>query len=434
MERKKILIISESPILHTGLAKVTKEIWSSLAATGKYEIKCIGLYHPENAKALPFPVYSTQKDEHGKFVSEDRFGFHSFPEYVDEFKPDLVWTCGDMWMLGHVANARNRDSFHWIGYVPIDGAPLPSKYVPFIENMDLTVTYGKYGMKVIEKEAKKANLTHIYHGVNPQVFRPLSEEEKIQSKKNLLKIDPRKIVIGIVARNTPRKAFNKVFEAYFYLLSGSYFHCNECEKISVFPYDLITHKVSPVKSCHHCHSTHGAQGKQRDDVRLYIHAAIQDSGWNFVDLQNDYQLLGKIHVNTDLKIGFGLSEEKLNEVYNAFDIFTLPSRGEAFGLPILEAMSAGVPIVVTDYSAYPEWAKGCGEFVAPIAFEAEPVTNIRRAIINMDDYVESLLRLINNQDLRKEYGTKGRETALTMDWASISTQWEEVIDHTLSKE
>jgi glycosyltransferase involved in cell wall biosynthesis len=182
VERKKILIMSESPTLHTGLAKVTKEIWSALAASGKYEIRCIGLYHPDNAKEFPFPVYATHKDDERKFILEDRFGFHSFPEYVDEFKPDLVWTCGDIWMVGHVANAKNRSSFQWIGYVPIDGAPLPSKYVPYIENMDLAVTYGKYGMRVIEKETKRANLTHIYHGVDPELFRPLSQEQKIEAK------------------------------------------------------------------------------------------------------------------------------------------------------------------------------------------------------------------------------------------------------------
>jgi glycosyltransferase involved in cell wall biosynthesis len=237
-----------------------------------------------------------------------------------------------------------------------------------------------------------------------------------------------------VARNTPKKAFNKLFEAYFYLLSGAYLHCNECEKISVFPYDLIAHKVSLLKTCCHCHSIHVTLGKMRDDIRLYIHAAIHDSGWNFIDLQDDYDLFGKIYVNNELKIGFGLSEETLNDVYNGFDIFTLPSKGEAFGLPILEAMSAGIPIVVTDYSAYPEWARGCGELVSPIAFEGEPVTNIRRAIINMDEYVSALLKLINDEKLRKEYGAKGREIAQTMDWASICTQWEQVIDHTLSKE
>ena len=34
MERKKVLIMSDSPKLHTGFAKVTKEIWTNLNRTG----------------------------------------------------------------------------------------------------------------------------------------------------------------------------------------------------------------------------------------------------------------------------------------------------------------------------------------------------------------------------------------------------------------
>ena len=127
----------------------------------------------------------------------------------------------------------------------------------------------------------------------------------------------------------------------------------------------------------------------------------------------------------------GIAEHTLNGIYNAFDIFTLPTRGEGFGLPILEAMSAGIPVVVTDYSAHPEWCEGCGELVPVCALEAEPLTNIRRGIIDMNEYVGSLLKLLNDKELRKQYGANGRKVAESMDWKLICKQWETTVDSVL---
>jgi glycosyltransferase involved in cell wall biosynthesis len=41
-------------------------------------------------------------------------------------------------------------------------------------------------------------------------------------------------------------------------------------------------------------------------------------------------------------------------MYSAADVFMLPSRGEGFGLPIVEAQACGTPVIVTDFSSMPE--------------------------------------------------------------------------------
>jgi len=89
------------------------------------------------------------------------------------------------------------------------------------------------------------------------------------------------------------------------------------------------------------------------------------------------------------------------------------------------------PVVVTNYSAHTEWVGKGGELVDPIVLESEPLTNIRRAIIDVDKYVASLLSLIDNKELRKKYGEAGREIAREMDWEIICKQWEGLIDSVL---
>ena len=431
MERKKVLIMSDSPKLHTGFANVAKEIWTALNRTGKYDIKCIGWFHKDSGEEVTYPIFTTQKDSDGNITQEDKYGHKSFADYVDRFKPDLVWTLGDMWMTDHISTCRNRNTFKWIGYFPIDGEPVPSKWGKTVDTMDVAVAYGKYGMEVIRQRALKANLHYIYHGVDSKSFAPVPDKARLEARRNIIGVSDDKILIGIIARNQPRKSFDKLFEAYYYILSGNYNTCNECSATSLYQYDLVKRIATPTDGCFYCGGTNVTKGVARDDVRIYLHAAITDCGWDLLDLQNDYNIGGKVLVNPALKVGLGIPEHTLNGIYNAIDIFTLPTRGEGFGLPILEAMSAGVPIVVTDYSAHPEWCRGCGELVPPIAMEAEPLTNIRRAVIDINSYVGSLLKLINNKELRKEYGAIGREVAVTMDWEIISKQWEILIDKVL---
>ncbi len=405
MKRKKILVMSDSSKLHTGFARVTKEIFTYLNRTGKYEIAQIGWFHQNTNEDVTYPIWMTKTDQTGKIIQEDKYAHKSFPGYVDRFNPDLVWTLGDMWMTEHIVTTPNRKNFKWIGYFPIDGEPVPSKWGKTVESMDVAVAYGEYGRNVISKRAPEANLIHIYHGVNTKIFQPRNEEEKIKDRESILGPHKDKKIIGIVARNQPRKAFDKLFEAYFYVLNGKYIKCESCNQLTLHPYSVLEKKFTHVSQCKHCRSTDIYQGKSREDVALYVHAAAADCGWDLIDLQDDYDLNGKILINPSLKIGVGVSENTLAAIFNTFTIFTLPTRGEGFGLPVLEAMACGIPIVVNDYSAYTEWTSGCGELIPPIAMTAEPLTNIRRAIIDMDLYVTALVKLLDDPKLCEQYGS-----------------------------
>ena len=328
---------------------------------------------------------------------------------------------------GTILAGRNN-KFQFIGQCPIDGHPSPSKWKDAWESADYLVAYGKYGMEVMRHRAPKANLSFVYHGVDTDTFRPISEVEKSEVRKTVIGVAGDKKLIGIIARNQPRKAFDKLFEAYYYVLSGDYVRCNKCHKVTVGSYDLLTKKATKPTTCKHCSSTDVKNGASRDDVRLYAHGAIQDCGWDLIDLQNDYNLKGKVLVNPSLRIGAGVADSTLNGIYNAIDIFTLPTRGEGFGLPILESMAAGTPVIVTDYSAHPEWCKDAGLLVPPAALEAEPLTNIRRAIIDTDLYVTAIIDLLDCKDLRTKLGENGIEIARKMDWKVICKQWEDMID------
>jgi glycosyltransferase involved in cell wall biosynthesis len=433
-ERKKVLVMTDSAKIDTGFGRVGREVWSYLFSTGKYEVHSIGWFHQENARECPYPIYTTKKNERGMITQEDKYAHKTLPQIVDKIKPDLVWTLGDMWMTDHVKDAPNRNTFKWMGYFPIDGQPSPSKWGPVVENMDYAVAYGAYGMNVIKQRAPKANLDYIYHGVNTRLFRPHPPEARKQFKSQLLGLKQDKTVIGIVARNQPRKAFDSLFKAYYHVLNGEYVRCKNCDEITVSDYDVVERKVTTPHACRSCGSKDITKGKPKDDIILYLHCAPKDCGWDLIDLQADFDLKGNIIFNPEIQIGRGVAEGTLAAVYNAIDIFTLPTRGEGFGLPILEAMSSGIPVIATDYSAHPEWCKDSTILIPPKITEAEPLTNIRRAIIDMDEYVKALLMLIENESMRKKYGELGRKQAEKMDWSIINRQWEKLVDSALYPE
>ena len=61
----------------------------------------------------------------------------------------------------------------------------------------------------------------------------------------------------------------------------------------------------------------------------------------------------------------GVPLEETVSFYRAADVFVYPSLNETFGLPILEAMACGCPVVTSDTSAMPETAGGAAILADP---------------------------------------------------------------------
>jgi alpha-maltose-1-phosphate synthase len=90
-------------------------------------------------------------------------------------------------------------------------------------------------------------------------------------------------------------------------------------------------------------------------------------------------------------------------LYQAADVFVLPAISEAFGRVVLEAMSCGVPAIVSEQTgAADAVVEGENGFVIPIR--------------DADAIAERLLTLYRAPELRLSMGASGREAALTATW------------------
>ena len=105
------------------------------------------------------------------------------------------------------------------------------------------------------------------------------------------------------------------------------------------------------------------------------------------------------------------SDQTLSALYTHAIALVFPSLYEGFGLPILEAMHCGCPVIVSNTSSCPEVAGEAGLYIDPR---------------NSDSIQSSVSRVIESEELRAELREKGREQEKRFSWNKVAEQTFEV--------
>jgi glycosyltransferase involved in cell wall biosynthesis len=98
-------------------------------------------------------------------------------------------------------------------------------------------------------------------------------------------------------------------------------------------------------------------------------------------------------------------EDRREDVYAGARLLVLPSRDEGFGLPALEAMSAGIPVIVSNRGSLPEVVGSAGTFVDPDDAPA---------------LAEAMERLLTDTPAATRQACAGLEQARRFDWAQTA--------------
>jgi glycosyltransferase involved in cell wall biosynthesis len=109
----------------------------------------------------------------------------------------------------------------------------------------------------------------------------------------------------------------------------------------------------------------------------------------------------------DIEVLGHVSNARLEHLYQRARIFAFPSLGEGFGIPVLEAMAHGVPVVTSTSSSLPEVAGDAALLVDPTDGEA---------------LSEAMLRLAGDEALREDLARRGRARAREFTWESAVEQ------------
>ncbi len=130
------------------------------------------------------------------------------------------------------------------------------------------------------------------------------------------------------------------------------------------------------------------------------------AGWAYGDT------LQRIAAEPGVRYLGHVDEPTLAALYESASVLAFPSLYEGFGLPLLEAMSRGVPAVVGATGALPELAVG-----AAISVNAEDITAIAGA----------LERLLADEALRQKLGAEGKRLARGYTWANAAERTLDVL-------
>ncbi len=120
----------------------------------------------------------------------------------------------------------------------------------------------------------------------------------------------------------------------------------------------------------------------------------------------------------DIEVIGHQSAAQLDTLYARARIFAFPSLDEGFGMPVLEAMARGVPVVTSNCSAMPEVAGDAALLVDPY---------------RVDDIADALARLAADEALREDFIARGKVRVRGFTWESAVAQTWSVYQELLSK-
>lgn len=243
-------------------------------------------------------------------------------------------------------------------YFPELYTPFERKYHNF--SMDFSakhaahiITPSEFSKKDIIKIYKipPEKITVIYHGYNKELYWPVGKNEKISAEISKLKpyiffigrIEEKKNILGMLAT-----------------------------------YELL----------------------QREKGIVHKLVLAGRPGWGYDKIKEKINSLPREIRQDIVELGY-TPEDKVAEYMRNADIFFFPSFFEGFGMPVIEAMASGAPVVASNVASLPE-----------IVGEAGILVNPR----NPAEMATALRRLIQNKKSREKLVAKGLARARDFDW------------------
>lgn len=252
----------------------------------------------------------------GKFILDNiiqypvinhTYGSDGLVMHGRDHKADAVFSLQDTWVL----NPQDlQQTNRWIPWCPIDHDPVTQPVLANLKFAYRVISMSRFGQKALQD--KGITSTYIPHMVNTEIYKPI---DKIAARKvGNIPLDA--FLIGMVAANKdnpPRKSFQEVMDAFKMFL----------EKVP--------------------------------NAYLYIHTNNDfPGGFNIRQYADFIGISERIAMPDAYQMNFNTNKEKMNIIYNTFDMLVAPSISEGFGVPIIEAQSCGVPVLTNDFTSMSE--------------------------------------------------------------------------------
>jgi glycosyltransferase involved in cell wall biosynthesis len=140
---------------------------------------------------------------------------------------------------------------------------------------------------------------------------------------------------------------------------------------------------------------------QRGTVKLVL---VGGKGWQTGPM---FALMEELNLEQDVLIPGYVAGDALPLWYNAAEVFAYPSVYEGFGMPLLEAMACGLPVVASNTTSLPEAVGSDGLLLPPDDAEA---------------WADTLSKLLDDESTRAELAARGQQRARSFSWVRTAQQ------------
>ena len=254
-------------------------------------------------------------------------GMTLYPGVADAYGNDVIST----WALDHLKHPNNGwlvilydawvfqaptiGNFHNAVWVPVDHDPIPPMVLDYFRRFSgLPLAMSQFGVDKFAEQDIEA--LYVPHGFD-DFYKP---QDKAIARE-ALGLPGDAFVVGMNMANKGGDLHRKAFG----------------EQIAAF----------------------ARFAKDRDDALLYLHTEEfgHMRGWNLRNYCAALDIEDRVIFADQMTYRLGVPPEAMPHLYSSFDVLMNATFGEGFGIPIIEAQAAGVPVIVNDSTAMPELCK-----------------------------------------------------------------------------
>lgn len=360
----RIIFLSVAPYAPTGYGLVTRNLVPRFQAAGHEVVVATKHFHCGDV------------EWNGMHVIQG-LDVKILNRMIDRGEYDCIFTLLD----NHALPAIPRN---WVAYTPFDTERIPESMSRTLPHAQLIIAMTKHGQREMERIGYEP--MYAPHGVDTKVYSP-NEARRLEGRSLLGWQD--NFIVGCVGVNydDDRKNLVNLVRAF------KTFHERHAEA-------RLYLSSNPI-------STDGSDYLPRCIANLGLNQVVQ---W----AEPDRYFLGRV------------SDAMMANRYRMMDVMCFPTRGEGFGLPLLEAQACGVPVVTTGASTGPELCP-TQYLITPGPAEWQWYNKEWRANVNSESILAALERAYADPD-RAKVAQAGVAFAREYEWDNVFDRyWKPVL-------